>query len=158
MYHTKRNLQGDGWQPWHHPSSYHNLLAGCGLSCRSGKTTGVFLEEGDRHWVEWWGRQVVERHRGRYLMEKIVKNLAKQKVTSNQLKNVFLSVKTSSYLYHIVADFCLLTGHVEFWFWECVIYSHIGLLPGPERVPGISCPFWSTHQQYPELPWHCIGS
>lgn len=39
-----------------------------------------------------------------------------------------------------------------------VIYSHIGLLPGPERVPGISCPFRSTHQHCPMLPWHCIGS
>lgn len=36
--------------------------------------------------------------------------------------------------------------------------SHMGLLPGSERLPGISCPLRSTHQQYPVLPWHCVGS
>lgn len=36
--------------------------------------------------------------------------------------------------------------------------SHIGLLPGSERLPPISCPLRSTHQQYPVLPWHCMGS
>lgn len=39
-----------------------------------------------------------------------------------------------------------------------VVSSHIGLLPGSERLPEISCPFRSTHQQYPVLPWHCTGS
>lgn len=39
-----------------------------------------------------------------------------------------------------------------------VIDSHIGRLLGPDRVPEISCPFRSTHQQCPVLPWHCIGS
>lgn len=35
-----------------------------------------------------------------------------------------------------------------------VASSHMGLLPGSTRLPGISCPLTSTHQQYPELPWH----
>lgn len=39
-----------------------------------------------------------------------------------------------------------------------VVSSHMGLLPGSERLPAISCPLRSTHQQYPVLPWHCVGS
>lgn len=34
---------------------------------------------------------------------------------------------------------------------------HGGGLPGSERVPWISLPLSSTHQQYPLSPWHCSG-
>lgn len=34
---------------------------------------------------------------------------------------------------------------------------HGGVLPGSERVPWISLPLSSTHQQYPLSPWHCSG-
>lgn len=43
-------------------------------------------------------------------------------------------------------------GHI----WEPKLL-HGGVLPGSERVPGISLPLSSTHQQYPLSPWHCSG-
>ncbi|TNN32564.1 hypothetical protein EYF80_057276 [Liparis tanakae] len=36
--------------------------------------------------------------------------------------------------------------------------SHMGVLPGPSRVSGISRPLASTHQHCWMLAWHCVDS
>lgn len=41
---------------------------------------------------------------------------------------------------------------------KCFSHLHGGRTPGPLLVPSISFPSLSTHQQYPVLPWHWVGT
>lgn len=141
------DLRGGGGRPCRRPSSCRGRPWGRARSCRSGRTAGASLAAAGGRRAAGWARQEGARRRGQCL------NTDESK-TSRPLRRILSEQTHLPVIFPANTQLGCLFARSD----KHVIDSHIGLLPGLERDPGISCPLRSTHQHCPVLPWHCMGS